>query len=109
MDTRLPDSIATFFHISNNSHVPLPRHCFTQDAVVRDEGRTYLGYDAIQAWLLETQLKYAYSTEPMSAVDDRVALHVQVKLAGNFPGSPLQLIYSFTLINSQIFSLEIRS
>jgi len=108
MNIRLPDSIATFFQASNNSGVPLPRQCLAEGAVVRDEGQMYQGYDAIQAWLRETQRKYTYSVEPVAAAQDGAAVSVQAKLVGNFPGSPIQLTYSFALLNNKISSLEIQ-
>ncbi|MBV8468304.1 MAG: nuclear transport factor 2 family protein [Burkholderiaceae bacterium] len=108
MNIRLPDSIATFFQVSNDRGTPLPRHCLAEGALVHDEGQVYQGYDAIQAWLLETQRKYAYRVEPLAVAQDGAAVSVQAKLVGNFPGSPVQLTYSFVLLNNKISSLEIQ-
>jgi hypothetical protein len=47
MPLPLPDSISTYFDISNGSDFAQFVRCFTPDAVV-DEGQTYQGLDAIQ-------------------------------------------------------------
>jgi len=107
MSFHLPDSIVTFFQVSNDRSTRLPRQCLTAGAAVHDEGQLYQGYGAIQEWLRETQRKYAYSIEPLTFTEDGTSVHVQAKLIASFAGSPLQLTYSFTLTGNKISSLEI--
>jgi hypothetical protein len=45
----LPDPIAAYFAADPNSTDAITR-CFTTHAVVKDEGRTYTGLEAIKAW-----------------------------------------------------------
>ena len=81
--------------------------CFTVDAVVIDEKRTHTGRDAIAAWKSEASAKYDYVSEPI-AIDDRGdKLIVTAHLTGDFPGSPVDLRYAFTLSGDAIARLEI--
>ena len=107
MSTQLPDSIATFFRISNGAEAAELRHCFAESAVVRDESRTHQGYEAIQAWLLEAQRKYAYRVEPLDVAQQGASVKVRAKVTGNFPGSPVELEHVFRLAGGRIESLEI--
>lgn len=47
----LPESIATYFEISNGGDDTHLTDCFTQDARVFDEEETHQGHTAIQSWL----------------------------------------------------------
>lgn len=107
MSVQLPDSITTFFQVSNGAEVSALRHCFTEDAVVRDESHTHQGHEAIQTWLLEARRKYAYSVEPLDVAQQGSSVKVQAKVTGNFPGSPVQLEHAFQLAGGRIESLEI--
>ena len=107
MSIQLPDSIDTFFQVSNGAEASALRHCFTEDAVVRDESQTQKGHEAIQAWLLEARRKYAYSVEPVDVAQQGSSVRVHAKVTGNFPGSPVQLEHVFRLAGGKIESLEI--
>ena len=61
MSTQLPDSITTFFKVSNSSDLSALSQCFAEDAVVRDEGGLHQGHEAIEAWLREAAAKAADS------------------------------------------------
>jgi hypothetical protein len=106
MNIQLPDSIATFFEVSNGADVARLSQCFAQDASVRDEGQTHQGYGAIKSWLQATQRQYEYRVEPVTVQQN---INVIAKITGNFPGSPIQLEYVFQLVDDKIKSLEIRS
>lgn len=103
----LPDSVATFFQVSNSAELSALRQCFTEDAVVRDEGHMHQGHQAMQVRLLEAQRKYTYSVEPLDAVQQGSSVKVCAKVSGNFPGSPVQLEHVFRLASDRIKSLEI--
>ena len=60
MSTQLPDSITTFFKVSNGSDVSALSQCFAEGAVVRDEGGLHQGHEAIETWLRDARRKYAY-------------------------------------------------
>ncbi len=59
----LPEPIAAYFAADKLDRDAVGR-CFTKDAVVKDEGRTYTGLVAIKQWKTETSAKYTYTCEP---------------------------------------------
>lgn len=81
--------------------------CFSQEAVVQDEGENYRGRSAIKSWSEETQRKYKYTMEALDASVTGNIVRVRAKLTGSFPGSPVELDYNFTLTNDTIVSLKI--
>ena len=83
--------------------------CFAEDAVVRDEGRTFEGLAAIKRWKAETKKKYQHAVEPLASVQKGDKTVVTNRLTGNFPGSPIELQFIFKLDGDKIASLEIRS
>src|SRR5262245_60521144 len=107
MNIPLPHSVAAFFAASNRADISTLEHCFTDDAVVHDEDRVHRGHEAIRAWLREAQRRYAFTAEPLTAVERGPAVDVRAKVSGNFPGSPAELTYVFRLTGGRIEFLEI--
>lgn len=106
MSLHFPPSVAGYFAADKTDVDALVR-CFADDAVVRDEGRTYDGLAAIRKWKEETSTKYQYTSEPLSCTEAEGGVVVTSRLTGNFPGSPVDLRYSFQLAGDQIAALEI--
>lgn len=102
----LPRPIANYFTADEDSAETLSQ-CFTEGAVVTDEGHTYNGRAAIKEWKARASEKYQYTSE-LLALDheDRKAV-VTSRLTGNFPGSPVDLRFFFELEGEKIKSLEI--
>ncbi|TFL11296.1 nuclear transport factor 2 family protein [Pusillimonas caeni] len=107
MSLSLPDPVSAYFDISNGSDITRLARCFTRDAVVVDEGRTYHGHDAIHLWQREARAKFEYIVEPVSASRDGDRLTVTANVVGNFPGSPVRLDHVFDLEADKIKSLRI--
>ncbi len=61
----------------------------------------------IKAWKQASQAKYQYSIEPLSSSQEGQTVTLLARLSGNFPGSPVELTYTFVLDNGKIASLEI--
>jgi SnoaL-like protein len=108
MKMTLPPPLAIYFNAEATNDTEVLARCFAGDAIVRDEGRTIEGLDAIQAWKRETKAKYQYRVEPLSASQVAGTVTVLVRLTGNFPGSPIEVTYAFTLAGDKIASLEVR-
>ena len=83
--------------------------CFTESAVVRDEGKTIEGLAAIKKWMVETKQKYQHTIQPLGTVQKDGRTVVTNRLTGNFPGSPIELEFVFTLDRDKIAALEIFS
>lgn len=107
MNIQLAESISNYFDISNGNDTARVTSCFTPDATVYDEGGTYQGLAAIESWLQETRQKYQFSSKPLSIVAKEQQKIVVAEVSGNFPGSPIQLNYTFVLNDGKIQSLEI--
>ena len=75
--------------------------CFTEDAVVKDEGNTYTGREAIHEWKTESSEKYNYTVEPFALEEVEGKTVVTAHVIGNFPGSPVDLRYFFGLEGRQ--------
>jgi SnoaL-like domain len=102
----LPRPIANYFAADEDGAEKLSQ-CFTEDAVVKDEGHTYNGRAAIKEWKTRASEKYQYTSELLTLdQEDRKAV-VTSRLTGNFPGSPVNLRFFFELDGEKIKSLEI--
>ena len=106
MTLDLPGPIAAYFAADQEDGVAVAR-CFTEDAVVKDEGRTYRGRAAIRQWKEEVSTRYQYTSEPFACEQRDGAVVVTSRLTGNFPGSPVNLRFFFVLDGDKIASLEI--
>ena len=107
MSIDLPTPIAAYFATDKKGNAQGVSECFTQDAVVMDEGNTYTGRDAIRQWMANASTKYTYTVEPFSLTVEGGKTVVSSHLVGNFPGSPVDLRYFFILEGDKIAKLEI--
>lgn len=108
MPLTLPQPIADYFGADTQDGAAVAR-CFTADAVVIDEGQSHTGRDAIARWKAQASTKYDYVSEPIAVENDGRRTIVTAHLTGNFPGSPVDLRYAFTLAGDAIEHLEIVS
>ncbi|QEG01566.1 hypothetical protein Mal15_56430 [Stieleria maiorica] len=106
MTLKLPEPVAGYFKADESNGEAVAR-CFTGDAVVKDEGHTYRGRQAIQKWKEDASTKYVYTCEPLKSEQREDQCVVTCRLTGNFPGSPVALKYVFEFEGEQIASLEI--
>ena len=105
-DLNLPGPIAAYFDADGQDSAAVAR-CFTNDGVVKDEGRTHTGLAAIRAWKAAASTQYSYVAEPFELEQRDRTYIVTSRVTGDFPGSPVDLRYSFTLEGGMIASLEI--
>lgn len=102
----LPEPIAAYFAADPQNATAVAR-CFTPQAVVKDEGRTHTGLEAIKAWKAAAAAKYRYTAEPFALEQKNQQHIVSSHVAGDFPGSPVDLRYHFRLERGLIAALEI--
>ena len=107
MALNLPDPTTRYFAADKQNDPAALAACFTPDATVTDEGRTYAGQEAIREWMASASTQYTYSVAPLSLARADASVIVTSRLVGNFPGSPVDLRYAFVLAGEQIASLEI--
>jgi hypothetical protein len=102
----LPKPIAAYFTADSGDGEAVSQ-CFTENAIVKDEGHTYKGPAAIKAWKTDASAKYQYTCEPLACEEKDGKTVVTSNLVGNFPGSPVDLRYFFRLKGDKIASLEV--
>jgi hypothetical protein len=102
----LPKPIADYFSADKGDGEAVAQ-CFTENAVVKDEGHAYNGLDEIRRWKTESSTKYEYTSEPIAVEQAGGKTSVTSHLVGNFPGSPVDLRYFFGLKGEKIASLEV--
>jgi len=81
--------------------------CFTETAVVVDEGKTYNGKNEIKSWIEKANKEYQITMKPIEYSETTEILKAEV--SGNFPGSPVILSYNLNFKNELIQSLRITS
>jgi hypothetical protein len=74
---------------------------------VKDEAHTYTGLSAIKQWKAGASAKFEYTSEPFASEQKGGKTIVTSRLAGNFPGSPVNLRFVFEIEGDKIASLEI--
>jgi ketosteroid isomerase-like protein len=77
------------------------------DIVVVDDGHTYRGREAVRDWSTGASTEYHYTATVLQSEVDGDETVVTARLEGNFPGSPIELRYRFTLTEGQISALVI--
>src|SRR6266516_4060191 len=102
----LPKPVAAYFTADKGDGEAVSQ-CFTENAVVKDEGRTHKGRAAIKEWKTDASAKYKYTSEPFACEEKDGKTVVTSHLVGNFPGSPVDLRFFFELEGDKIASLEI--
>jgi SnoaL-like domain len=102
----LPAPIAAYFAADRRDSAAVVG-CFALDAVVKDEGHTYVGIAEIRRWKESSASKYDYTSTPILAENKDGLTVVTSHVTGNFPGSPVDLRYLFKLAGDKIVSLEI--
>jgi len=107
MPIDLPKPISDYYDADRKDSTSVA-DCFTDDAVVTDENKTHVGRNAILDWKKATTTAFTYAVEPFSVCEEDGKTMVTAHVAGDFPGSPVDLRYFFTFRDGKIASLEIR-
>ncbi len=104
---RLPSPIQTYFAADERGDGEAVAGTFAPDAVVSDEGHSYTGRPAIDAWRRETKARYQVVAEPLEADGDCGVTTIRARVTGQFPGSPAMINFTFRLSGDLIARLEI--
>lgn len=104
----LPAAIAGYFEADRARDASAVADCFTADAVVHDEGLSHVGRAAIRAWTEDYLAKYNPTAEPFAIEEEAGRTVVTSHVSGDFPGSPIDLRFIFTLVDDAIASLEVK-
>jgi len=102
----LPAPVAAYF-AADATGAEAVAQCFTDRAVVIDERQEHRGRAAIARWKADASAKFRYSVERLGAYVAGDQTTVTGRVTGDFPGSPVDLQYHFTLEGDKIARLEI--
>ena len=101
----LPIVIEDLAKAQNSSDSVAYSNCFSESAIVFDEGKTHKGRIEIEQWIKKANEEYQAAMKPLeySATDEVL----KAEVSGNFPGSPIVLSYHFEFKDGLIQSLRI--
>jgi len=105
--TTLAGPIENYIAAANNQDIEAVTACFTDGAVVHDEKQDRQGIAAIRKWAEEVSVKYRPTVEVLSVTRKGSKTVLASRISGDFPNSPLELRYAFTLNGAKIERLEI--
>ena len=104
---KLPVPVRSYFDADKTGGDSAPIAAFAPEAVVRDEGKTHVGRDAIEAWWQAAKAQYRHTAEPCGIREEQDLVIVRARVTGRFPGRPALLSFAFRLQNGRISGLEI--
>ena len=101
----LPKVIAELVKTQNNFDSAAYAKCFTETAVVFDEGKTHNGRKEIETWIAKANKAYQATMKPLEYSETAQTLRTEV--SGTFPGSPIIMTYYYEFEDGLIQSLKI--
>lgn len=101
----LPKVVAKLTEAQNNFDSVAYAACFTETAVVFDEGKTHNGRKEIENWIDKANREYQATMKPLDYNETENILSAET--SGNFPGSPIVLNYHLQITDELIQSLKI--
>ena len=105
--TKLDGPIANYIAAANTRDIDAVTACFTDGAVVHDEKQDRRGIAAIREWAEEVSAKYRPTVEVLGVTQTGSKTVLAGRVSGDFPNSPLELRYAFTVNGGKIERLEI--
>jgi len=101
----LPKVIADLVKAQSNFDSSAYADCFTETAIVFDEGKTHSGKTEVKNWIEKANREYKAIMKPLEYSETTQKLKAEI--SGTFPGSPVVLKYHFEIIDGRIQSLKI--
>ena len=105
--TTLAGPIANYIAAANTQDIEAVTACFTDGAVVHDEKQHRQGITAIRKWAEEVSAKYRPTVEVLGVTRTGSTTVLAGRVSGDFPNSPIELRYAFTLTGGKIERLDI--
>lgn len=101
----LPGIITELVNAQNSFDSHGYADCFTETAVVYDEGKTHQGKIEIKKWIEKANREYQVRMKPLEYSEADQTLKAEI--SGTFPGSPIVLNYQYEFKDELIQSLKI--
>ncbi len=104
---KLPILIERFVATQNDQDSQAYTECFTDQAIVHDEGRTHTGKEEIRLWIEDANERYQSKMKPLGYEASGSKGILTAEVSGTFPGSPIVLKFHLGLKDSLIDSLNV--
>ena len=101
----LPKVVEELVKTQNNFDSVAYANCFTETAVVFDEGETHKGRKEIENWIEKANKKYQATMKPLEYSETEHTLKTEV--SGSFPGSPVTMTFYYEFEDGLIQTLKI--
>jgi hypothetical protein len=100
--------IVTYLVVAQNDFDSLAyANCFSETAVVFDEGKTHNGRKEIKQWIEDANHRYKATMKPLSFEEKETDSILKTEVSGSFDGSPIALSYHMKISGDLIQSLRI--
>jgi ketosteroid isomerase-like protein len=103
----LPKVLSDLVKAQNNFDATTYANCFSETAVVFDEGKTHKGRTEIEQWIDESNKKYRSVMKPLAYNENGTTSTLTAECSGTFPGSPIVLKFNFDIFDGQIQNLKV--
>jgi len=103
----LPKVIADLVVAQNNFDSVAYAQCFSETAVVFDEGKTHKGRKQIEQWIADANERYKAVMKPVGFEERGPERLLKAAVSGTFPGSPIVMTYHLQIADELIQSLKI--
>lgn len=104
----LPALIAAFQAAQDARDAEAATALCAPEVVVTDDGRTYTGRDGVVEFVRTAAAAFTFTRTLLDAVEESPGSWIVTnRVAGNFPGSPVDLCYRFRLDGDLIAALDI--
>ncbi|MNK01090.1 hypothetical protein D3C87_188830 [compost metagenome] len=103
----LPQVVERFIETQHIFDSKAFAECFTESAIVHDEGKTHNGKEEIQQWIKHSMEAYKSALEPLNYQQSGSKSVLTANVSGMFPGSPIVLKFHFDINNGQIQHLKV--
>jgi hypothetical protein len=103
----LPKVVAELVETQNNFDSFAYANCFSETAVVFDEGKTHNGKKEIERWIADSNERYKATIKPVGFEEKETESLLMAETSGNFEGSPIVLTYHMKIEDELIQSLTV--
>ena len=103
----LPKVVADLVETQNSFNSVAYANCFSETAVVFDEGKTHNGRKEIEHWIAGSNERYKATIKPVGFEEKENKSLLKAETSGNFPGSPIVLTYHMEIADGLIQSLKV--
>ncbi|HEV7379942.1 MAG TPA: nuclear transport factor 2 family protein [Dyadobacter sp.] len=104
----LPKIVADLVETQNRFDSVAYADCFSETAMVVDEGKTHEGRKEIEHWIADSNKRYRATMKPVGYEVNETESILKAETSGNFEGSPIVLTYHLEIADGLIQSLKIK-